>query len=50
MVKCSACGKSVKRPNAVLILHKAEGLQVYSVCSNTVCLEFLGHAIADGAR
>jgi len=50
-IECIGCGEKLgERPNNLLLMHKAEGIQVYAICGKIDCWIFLGKKMAQGKR
>ena len=48
--RCIICKKNMIEPNNILLLHKADGIQVYYICGKQSCWIKLGKKMAEGKR
>lgn len=48
--KCVICHDELPNPASLLLQHRVDGIQVYSVCGKSSCWERLGEKMAEGKR
>ena len=50
MQECVICEQEFYRPPNLLISHRAEGIQIYAICSKESCWISLGRKMVKGNR
>jgi len=50
MFECIICKKQMERPPNILMLHKAEGVEIHPICYSEKCWVKLGKLMAEGKR
>ena len=48
--ECSICHKSLPFPHDLVIQHRVDGIQVYSICGEHKCWMKIGKHMAEGGR